>query len=311
MKVVVSARNFFFDGCGAAELLSAAGFEVCDITDKPIADEAAYFDEIRDADAVINAFEPMSRSLLEKCENLKLISVRGVGYDYIDSAACRDCGIAIARTVGTVGDAVSEQAMAYILHFARQISALNADMQAGKWNRIMTEGANKMNLGIIGFGEIGQELAKRAAAFGMNIRYFCRTPKPEFDYAFTPLDELLSQSDYIVLALPLNDETRGMIDKNALSKMKHGAVLINVARSGIVDNAALKEAVESGIIGGAAVDVFETEPCTDSILRGVKNIILTPHTAPFTRNNFIEMNTLAAQNIIDFFSGKIDKRFLV
>ena len=311
MKVVVSARNFFFDGCGAAELLRAAGFEVCDITDKPIADEAAYFDEIRDADAVINAFEPMSRELLEKCENLKLISVRGVGYDYIDAAACRDCGIAIARTVGTVGDAVSEQAMAYILHFARQISALNSDMQAGKWNRIMAEGANKMNLGIIGFGEIGQALAKRAAAFGMNIRYFCKTPKPEFDYEFTPLDELLAQSDYVVLSLPLNDETRGMIDKNALAKMKRSAVLINVARSGIVDNAALKEAVESGIIGGAAVDVFETEPCTDSILRGVKNIILTPHTAPFTRNNFIDMNTLAAQNIIDFFSGKIDKRFLV
>lgn len=311
MKVVISARNFFFDGCGAAELLRSNGFEVCDITDKPLADETAYYNEICDADAVINAFEPMSRALLEKCGNLKLISVRGVGYDYIDAAACRDCGIAIARTVGTVGDAVSEQAMAYILHFARQISALNADMQAGCWNRIMAEGANKMNLGIIGFGEIGQALAKRAAAFGMNIRYFCKTPKPEFEYEFTPLEELLAQSDYIVLALPLNDETRGMIDKNALAKMKRSAVLINVARSGIVDNAALKEAVENGIIGGAAVDVFEAEPCTDSILRGVKNIILTPHTAPFTRNNFIDMNNLAAQNIIDFFSGKIDKRFLV
>ena len=311
MKVAVSARNFFFDDCGAAELLRKNGFEVCDITDKAIADEDAYYKEICDADALINAFEPMSRGLLEKCNKLKIISVRGVGYDYIDSAACRDCGIAVARTVGTVGDAVSEQVMAYILYFARQIHTLNSDMQSGCWNRIMTEGTSKMNLGIIGFGEIGQALAKRAAAFGMNIRYYCKTPKPEFDYAFAPLDELLAESDYVVLALPLTEETRGMMDETALAKMKRSAVLINVARAGIADNAALKAAVENGVIKGAAVDVFETEPCTDSILRGVKNIILTPHTAPFTRNNFIEMNTLAAENIINFFNGKIDKKYLV
>lgn len=311
MKIVISARNFIFDGCEAAELLRANGFEVCDITDKPIPDEESYYNEICDADAVINAFEPMSRQLLERCKKLKLISVRGVGYDYIDAAACRDCGIAIARTVGTVGVAVSEQVMAYILYFARQVHTLNADMQAGNWNRIMTEGANKMNLGIIGFGEIGQALAKRAAAFGMSVRYFCKTPKPEFEYEFTPLDELLSKSDYVVLALPLTYETRGMIDEAALSKMKKSSVLINIARSGIVDNAALRAAVEGGAIGGAAVDVYETEPCTDSVLRGVKNIILTPHTAPFTRNNFIDMNMLAAQNIIDYFSGKIDKKYLV
>ncbi len=311
MKVVVSARNFFFDGCGAAELLRRSGFEVCDITEKSIADENARLTELREADAVINGFEPMSRALLEKCEKLKLISVRGVGYDYIDSAACRDCGIDIARTVGTVGAAVSEQVLAYIFYFARQIHTLNSDMQAGKWNRIMADGVGKMNLGIIGFGEIGQALAAKAAALGMNIRYFCKTPKPELNYEFAPLDELLAQSDYVALALPLNDETRGMIDESALAKMKRGAILINVARAGIVDNAALKNAVENGIIGGAAVDVFETEPCTDSVLRGVKNIILTPHTAPFTRNNFIDMNNLAAQNVIDYFSGTIDKRFLV
>ena len=145
----------------------------------------------------------------------------------------------------------------------------------------------------------------------MNIRYYCKTPKPEFDYAFAPLDELLAHSDYVVLALPLTEETRGMMDETALAKMKRSAVLINVARAGIADNAALKAAVENGVIKGAAVDVFETEPCTDSILRGVKNIILTPHTAPFTRNNFIEMNTLAAENIINFFNGTIDKKYLV
>ena len=97
----------------------------------------------------------------------------------------------------------------------------------------------------------------------------------------------------------------------SLAKMKKDTVLINVARAGIVDNNALKKAVENKTIHGAAVDVFENEPCTDSPLRGVKNIILTPHTAPFTKNNFIEMNTLAAENIINFFNGTIERKYLV
>lgn len=311
MKVVISARNYSFEGCEAAALLRSHGFEVCDITDKSIADEEAYYNEIKDADAVINAFEPMSRELLLKCTKLRLISVRGVGYDYIDAKACRENSIAIARTVGAVGGAVSEQIMAYILYFARQLHTLNADMQNGVWNRIMTDGADKKTLGIIGFGEIGQALSKKAAAFNMNVIYFCKTPKPETGFEFSVLDSLLEKSDYVALALPLTDETRGMIDKTALSKMKRDAVLINVARAGIVDGNALKAAVENKTIRGAAVDVFEYEPCTDSPLRGVKNIILTPHTAPFTKNNFIDMNFLAAENVINYFNGSIDKKYLV
>ena len=306
MKVVISARNYIFDGCGAVDLLKRNGFEVVDITDGT----NDYLSAVRDADAVINAFEPMSRELIEKCERLKLISVRGVGYDYIDADACTERGIAISRTVGTVGNAVSEQIMAYILHFSRRINEMNDAMQAGKWQRIMTEGTYKKTLGIVGFGEIGQALAKKAEAFKMEILYNCKTPKSNMKYAFASLETLLEKSDYLVLALPLTDETRGMIDKNALMKMKKDSVLINVARAGIVDENALKEAVEGGFIRGAAVDVFESEPCTDSILLGCENIILTPHTAPFTRNNFIDMNMLSAQNVIDYFNGCIDKKYL-
>ncbi len=311
MKIVISARNFVFEGCDAVDMLKAEGFEVVDATDCGINNENDYYNIIKDADAVINAFEPMSSKLLERCKRLKLISVRGVGYDYIDSDACRKNNIAIARTVGTVGDAVSEQAMAFILHFAREIDSLNALMQSGKWERIMTEGTKGKTLGIIGFGEIGQALAKKAEAFGMNVLYNCKTPKDEMKYGFSPLPELLEKSDYVILALPLTEETRELIDKNALKKMKRSAVLINVARSGIVDVNALKNAVQSGEIRGAAVDVFETEPCTDSVLKGIDNIILTPHTAPFTRTNFIEMNNLSAQNVINFFRHNIDKKYII
>ena len=311
MKVVISARNFAFDGCGAADLLRKHGFEVADVSDKVMKSDAEYYEEIKDADAVINAFEPMSRELLEKCEKLRLISVRGVGYDYIDADACRDLKIAISRTVGTVGEAVSELAMGYMLHFAREIPRQNSTMQNGKWERIMTEGLFGKTLGIIGFGEIGKALARKANAFGMNVLYNCKMPKDASEGTFATLNTIYENSDYVVLALPLTDETRGMIDKAALSKMKNSTVLINVARAGIADNGAIKEAVENGIIRGAAADVYEAEPCTDSVLKGNENIILTPHTAPFTKNNFIAMNTLAAQNVISFFNNSIDEKYLV
>ncbi|MBQ9531687.1 MAG: 3-phosphoglycerate dehydrogenase [Eubacterium sp.] len=310
MKVAISARNFVFDGCKAVELLKNNGFEVVDLSNKNFKSEAEYFEAIKDADAIINAFELMSAKLLEKCKKLKVISVRGVGYDYIDSSSCEKLGISITRTVGTVGEAVSEQVIAYILHFSREIERLNSFMQSGEWNRIMTEGAYGKTIGIIGFGEIGSSIAKKADALGMKIIYNCKNKK-NVPYDFVDIKTLLKMSDYVVLALPLSIKTKNLIDENALSLMKKNAVLINVARAGIVDTLALKNAVENGIIKGAAVDVFENEPCVNSPLRNVENIILTPHTAPFTKKNFIDMNTLAAENIINFFDETIDKKYLV
>lgn len=311
MKVVITARNFVFDGCDAVALLERQGFETAVIGEGATASEAAYYEAIKDADAVINGFEPISGGLLEQCARLKLISVRGVGYDYIDAEVCRKRGITVARTVGTVGAAVSELAMAYLLHFAREVPRQNEAMQRGKWERIMTEGLCGKTLGILGFGEIGQALAKKAAAFGVQVLYHCRTPKAYSQHTFVPLTTLLAQSDYLVLALPLTAETQGIIDEAAFSKMKRNAVLVNVARAGLVDSKALRDAVTNGRIRGAAVDVYAAEPCTDSLLRGVENILLTPHTAPFTKANFAQMNRLAAENVIRFFDGSIEDKYLV
>ncbi len=310
MKVVITARNFNIDPSAKA-LLVQNGFTVQDESDRVFATQEAYFEAIDGADAVINAIEPMGADLLQKCEKLKLIAVRGVGYDYIDSAVCRTKGIAIARTVGAVEAAVAEQAVAYILHFARRIDEQNASMQRGEWHRMMQTGADGMTLGILGFGGIGKAIAVRATALGMTVRYYCRHPQDACGATYAPLDKLLQCSDYLVLALPLTEETRGMIGKHELAQMKNGAVLINVARAAIVDTNALCDALKSGEIGGAAVDVFETEPCADSPLLGLPNCILTPHTAPFTKNNFIRMNRLAAENVINFFGGTIDAKYLV
>jgi len=310
MKAVIMARNFVFDGCDATAMLKDAGFEVTNISDTVLT-AAETAEALADADAVINGFEPMNAALLAQCPRLRLISVRGVGYDYIDGAFCREHGIGITRTVGTVGGAVSEQVMAYILYFARQVHRMNAAMQRGEWQRIMTDGAAGKTVGIVGFGEIGQAVAKKAEAFDMRVIYYCRTPKTALPYRFVSLDSLLAESDYVVLALPLTAETRHLIDAAALKKMRSDAVLVNVARAGVVDTDALKEAVETGNIRGAAVDVYEEEPCTDSVLKGVPNILLTPHTAPFTKANFIAMNRLAAQNVIRYFDKTVEDKYLV
>lgn len=298
------------DGGKQLRRLQQHGFEVADFSEQVFTDEDAYFEALRGADAVINAIEPMGRAGILQSD-LKLISVRGVGYDYIDAAACREKGVAISRTVGTVEGAVAEQAMAYLMHFARRIDLQSAVMHSGRWERYMAGGLSGMTLGIIGFGGIGQALAARALPFGMNICYYCRTPKKTDKAQYLPLDELLRVSDYVVLALPLTQETRRMIGDKELALMKSSAVLINVARAGIVDTEALRCAVSEGHIGGCAVDVYEKEPCTDSILIGLKNTVLTPHTAPFTKNNFIAMNRLATDNILHFFDGTIDRKYLV
>ena len=311
MKVVITARNFNIEGCRAKEMLEDNGFEVVDYSAVIYNNEADYLEAVKDADAIINAVEPMSEATLKECRKLRLISERGIGIDHLDEAACKRHNIDISRTVGAVEAAVAEMAMAYILYFARRIDLQNDIMQSGKWERIMMSGARNMTLGIIGFGGIGRELAKRAEAFDMKVLYYCRTPKKDTSATFAELDELVKKSDYIVLCIPLTEETRGFFGKELISKMKSSAVLINVARGAVADNEAIREAIINRKIAGAAIDVFEFEPCTDSILKGFDNVVLTPHTSPYTKDNFITMNEFAAKNVIDYFSGSINPKNLV
>ena len=248
---------------------------------------------------------------IEESKNLKIVSRRGIGYDSIDIDFCKKNGIAVARALGTVEGSVAESVMAYILYFARRIDLQSESMNKGEWKRIMTPGAKSHTLGLIGFGGIGKEIAKRAVPFGMEVLYYCRHPKDEFGAHYAELDELLAKSDYVSINVPLNESTVNMIDKKIFSKMKDGAVLINTARSKIVDTNALVDALKSGKLSGAAVDVFDNEPCMDSPLIGLPNVVLTPHTAPFTIENFREMNNRAAKSVIEFFNGTLDSRYLI
>ena len=315
-KVAILARNFTDEA--SRRLLTEAGFEIIGSKDMDLgigAGGEVLLPYLRDADAVIAGLESYPAELLAECPQLKLISRRGLGYDSIDLEACRRQGIALVRTVGQVEGAVAEHLMALLLHFARSIERENREMHQGIWNRKMSMGAKNRTLGLVGFGGIGKELARRAKAFDMHVIYTCRHPQAEWEaeygVRYAPLEELLKESDFVSVCVPLTPETEGMFNRARFAQMKPGSFFLNAARSPIMDVQALKEAVESGHLGGAAVDVFPHEPCTDSPLVGVKNIVLTPHSAPFTTENFFQMNRAAAQNVIDHFNKTLSPRCYV
>jgi len=314
MKVVVTARNFSTDDKAALKMLQDAGFNVDDHSAEDIGsatDEEYVRSLVLDADAVICGPEGISNEAISENKNLKIVSRRGIGYDSIDVDFCKKNGVAVARALGTVEGSVAESVMAYILYFARRIDLQSESMNKCEWKRIMTPGAKNHTLGLIGFGGIGKEIAKRAVPFGMEVLYYCRHPKDEFGAHYAELDELLARSDYVSINVPLNESTVNMIDEKIFSKMKNGAILINTARSKIVDTNALVYALKSGKLSGAAVHVFDNEPCADSPLVGLPNVVLTPHTAPFTKENFREMNNRAAKSVIEFFNGTLDSRYLI
>lgn len=316
MKIVATGRNFSTKDTTAIDMLRTAGHEVI------IANEAMgtgtsaqkVYEAVGDADVAIAGLEPYNEEVLAHCPNLKLISRRGIGYDAVDLKACKKRGITLVRTVGAVEGAVAEQVIAYIFYFARKIHEQTQSMHAHEWKRTMMPGVKNSKIGLVGFGGIGKEIAKRAAALDMEIVYYCRHPQTEWEaeykVRYAPLDELLASCDYVSCNVPLTDATRKMFDASAFAKMKQGSIFINIARSLVMDEQALADAVKSGHLAGAAVDVFQHEPCTDSPLHEAKNIILTPHTAPFTWENFVAMNNLAAKNVLDFLAGTIDEKYI-
>lgn len=315
MKIISTARNFNIDDCHAIEILQNTGNEFIDYGDYPFKSDEERLEMIKDADIVITAVEEMQADFLAQCPNLKAVAVRGIGYDNVDADYCKKHNIAILRAVGTVESSVAEQVLAYIMYFGRRIDLQNSYMQNGQWHRIMMQGAKTKVLGLVGFGGIGKEIAKRAVACGMKVLYYCRNPKDEwndeYNAQYKPLDELLAQSDYVSINVPLTDSTRGMVSDDFISKMKKGSILINIARGAVADNNAIKNAIESGQLGGAAIDVYEVEPCTDCVLKGVENVVLTPHTSPYTQETFITMNERTAQNVVDFLCDKIDDKYII
>ncbi len=245
-------------------------------------------------------------ALLDAAPGLRAVGRLGVGLDNIDMAACAERGVAVFPATGANTMSVAEYVITAALALRRTAFAANAAMIAGEWPRNALMGAEVSGacLGLLGYGQIARAVADRAGALGMNI--LAHDPMlPPDDPAWNAaerldLPDLLARSDVLSLHVPLTAETRGMLGATALAGMKPGAVLINTARGGIVDETALAKALISGALGGAALDVFAVEPLTaeaGAVFDGVPNLILTPHIAGVTQEANLRVSTLTVAQV--------------
>lgn len=247
----------------------------------------------------------VNTELLDACPELKVVGRLGVGLDNIDLAACKQRGIEVIPAIGANTIAVAEYVLAGMLILLRGAYHSKHAMLAGKWPRQQLQGRElyQKQLGLVGFGAIAQAVASRAQAFGMSIAAFDPF-LPEDHIAWhnatchTELEGLLASSDVISLHIPLTRQTRYIIDDEALAIMPKSAVLINTARGGVVDEAALIAALRSGEIAGAMLDVFEQEPLTfDSGFADLPNLIITPHIAGVTVESNVRVSALIAERV--------------
>jgi len=289
----------------AAELLTAAGHEVVTRTG---ADEAALCGLIAGFDAVlVRSAVRITRPVIEAADALKVIGRAGTGVDNIDVQAATEKGILVMNVPGGNTVTAAEHALALLFALARNVPQGDASLRRGEWERNRYTGIELTGrtLGVVGFGRIGQVVADRA--LGLKMQVVAHDPfVPSFQMeamgvrCAPTLEDLLGQADIVTLHVPGGKATRHLIDRNALARMKQGARLINCARGDVVDEEALAEALRSGHLGGAAVDVFSKEPPTDSPLLGLPNVVLTPHLGASTHEAQQRVAIAIAEQVRDF-----------
>src|ERR1700728_4578807 len=239
---------------------------------------------LADADAlVVRSAVQVDDALMEKAPKLRVIGRAGVGVDNIDAEAATRRGIVVMNTPGANAVAVAELTIALMLALARKLPIANATMHAGKWEKKSLQGSELRGktLGIVGLGRIGLEVARRAKAFGMELIGYDPFIAPviarENHVTLVPIDEIFKESDYLTLHVGLTTQTEGLINATSLAIMKKGIRIINCARGELIVDAALADAIRSGHVAGASLDVFRHEPLQDSPYFGLEQVLLSPH----------------------------------
>ena len=250
----------------------------------------------------------VSAELMAQLPALELISIMGVGYDGVDVAAAKARGVMVTHTPNVLNDDVADLAIGLMLCAARQLPAADRFVRSGQWLKGPMPLARKMSgarLGLVGMGRIGQAIAQRAQAFGMQIAYHTRSPKAGVPYAYhADLLSLARDSDFLVLITPGGAGTRHLVNAQVLQALGPKGILVNVARGSVVDEMALIEALEAGVIGGAALDVFEDEPRVPQRLMDLPQVVLVPHIGSATGQTRQAMADLAFGNLREHFAGR-------
>ena len=271
-------------------------------------DPKVQIERAKDADVIMIANMPLSGEVISACPNLKYIDVAFTGVDHVDLDAARAKGVKVSNAAGYSNEAVAELTLCMMLALLRNVPQVEARCRAGQTKDGLV-GVELMGktVGIVGVGAIGTRTAELCHAFGCKIlgnKRHVRGDEPDY-IEFVSLEELLSRSDIVSLHCPLNEDSRGMINKDTIAKMKPGALLINAARGPVVDSQALADALNNGDLGGAGIDVFETEPPLDldHPLLHSKNTIVTPHVAFASAESMETRCKIVFDNISQWMDG--------
>lgn len=308
-KVLISPATLKDVGGPYLELLQKEGFDIVRPTWPHQLLEEEIIQHIKGVSAVLAGSEPYTRKVIEAEPKLKVIARCGVGYDSVDLAAATPRGVAVTITPGANQDSVAEHTFALILAVAKNVVIQHNAIKAGQWvRRLANVPLRGKTLGIVGLGRIGKAVAQRAAHFHMRILVAESFPDQKFIDQFqlklVPVDQLLAESDYVSLHLPMSEESKYLINKRTLALMKPTAFLINTARGGLVCEADLYAALKAKKIAGAGLDVFENEPPGKQPLFDLDNVVLTCHTAGVDLQSLDDMAFQAAKAIVALSRGE-------
>ncbi|MGI6168141.1 MAG: phosphoglycerate dehydrogenase [Christensenellales bacterium] len=310
VKILVSATSFAnrLDSPAGKKLRSFAEEVVVNPYGRPMQPDEI-LPVLQGVDGYIAGLDFITKEVIEKAPaTLKAISRYGVGYERVDVAAAKRKGITVTNTPGANTQAVADLTFGLLLCACRNICVLNQQVKDGRWPRRYGVELYGKTLGILGFGSVGKAVAQRAAGFSMKTLAYDPFVSAETAAAhgceLVELSSLFKQSDFITLHLPVTDQTRNLINAAAIDSMKQGAVLINTARGGLIDEAAAYQALLNGKLGGLGLDAFSTEPPQDNPLLRLPNVIATPHTGAHTTEAMDSMAMMSVDNLIAVLSGQ-------
>lgn len=301
-KVLITALSFGRFAPEPRRLLEDAGFHlIWNERGRPLTEDEMV-EAVAGADALLVGTDPVTRRVIEAAQRLKIIAKHGVGLDNVDVQAARGRGILVTTTPGANDEAVADLTFGLLLAVTRHIPRADTLVRSGGWGRLMGVEVWGKTLGIVGFGRVGQAVARRARGFDMRILAYDVVDRSDeanrIGATLVGFEDLLKESDFVTLHVPLNRSTRHLLDEAALSLMKPSCYLVNASRGGVVDEDALYRALVQGRLAGAALDVYEREPPSGSPLLGLSNVVFTPHLGAATYESNLRMGVAAARSII-------------
>jgi D-3-phosphoglycerate dehydrogenase len=307
-KIISSSPTFGKYSSDPVELLQSQNCELQILSSEITSDELKFAEAIKDADALIVGVEKVTERVLQDATNLKIIAKHGAGVDNVDLEAAQRKNVVVSNAPGANRHAVADLVFGLFLSIARQIPFSSHEVKEERWPRVVgTEMFNK-TIGVIGTGRIGKEVIRRAQGFNMKVLCHDLFPDQLVEEQglgkYVEFEELIENSDFITVHTDLNDASNSLIGEAELKKMKSSTFIVNTARGGIIDEAALYNSLKNGEIQGAAMDVFVHEPLNGSTLLELPNFIATPHMAGYTLEALREVGMITARNVLAVLEGK-------